>query len=216
MSQSRWVLSVTLVLVASGRPASALVPGGRFGHADCLAEWRVTNHRVGPSRGARALDCEDGDPSCDADGVQNGSCTFDVSICTLQTDPMVPACVPPTALTAMRNVSARLEVPTSLTRAGCGRATPVVAALHGRVRPIAVETVPATLAARRRRPSRRVSLRMTAMAAGMHDVNRLVLRCVPSSVCPEPACPPNSFVGPFAPNELELDLNGFGSDLDLG
>ena len=53
------------------------------------------------------------------------------------------------------------------------------------------------------------------MAPGMHDVNRLVLRCVPSSVCTQPNCPPSSR-GPTAPNELVLDIAASGSDLDLG
>ena len=215
---ARWALYLGLLVMASDRTAWALIPGGHLGHADCLAEWRVTSHRMGPSRGASDLDCEDGDPSCDADGVQNGSCTFDVSICTLQTDPLVPACVPPAALTAMRNVSPQLAPPSSMSRAGCGRATPLIATLRGRVRRSVVVDIPIPRGAPMvfvRRPSRRVRLRMTAMAPGMHDVNRLVLRCVPSSVCTQPNCPPSSR-GPTAPNELVLDIAASGSDLDLG
>src|SRR5439155_27145275 len=133
---ARWALYLGLLVMASDRTAWALIPGGHLGHADCLAEWRVTSHRMGPSRGARTLDCEDGDPSCDADGIQNGSCTFDVSVCTLQTDPLVPACVPPTALTAIRNLTAGLSAPPSMSRPSCGRTTPFVATLRGRVRKI--------------------------------------------------------------------------------
>jgi len=168
---------------------------------------------VDSSRGARTLDCEDGDPSCDADGIQNGSCTFDVSVCTLQTDPLVPACVPPTALTAIRNLTAGLSAPPSMSRPSCGRTTPFVATLRGRVRKILL--VRSERGRLVRRPSRRLRLRMTAMAGGMHDVNRLFLRCVPSSVCVQPSCPPSSS-GPAAPNELVLGFTAFASDLDLG
>src|SRR5437667_4072559 len=216
MATSRSALYLGLLSVLAGGTAWALIPGGHLDHADCLAEWRVTSRALGPSRGARALDCEDGDPSCDGDGVQNGSCTFDVSICTLQTDPQIPACVPPAALTAIRNVSEQLTVPSTMSRAGCGRATPLIAPLRGfRRKRIAVAVFSEPPIVFARRPSRRVRLRMTAMAAGMHDVNRLVLRCVPWSVCTQPNCPPSSR-GPTAPNELVLDIAASGSDLDLG
>src|SRR5262245_25121179 len=100
MSARRWFTSFALLLAsAPGSPVHALIPGGRVRASDCLAEWRVGGRSVASSRGTRTLDCQDGDPSCDADGTVNGSCTMNVSVCTLQHDPSIPECVAPGALT---------------------------------------------------------------------------------------------------------------------
>ena len=195
----RLVLPVSVFVVASTQ-VWALVPGGRLPRADCLAEWQVTRRNVMPSRGSSALDCQDGDPSCDADGEVDGSCTFNVSLCILQNDPMLPECTPPAALTSLRGLTAGLEHPASMSRSVCGRATPFAAVLRKRSRA----------------PSRPVRVRATAVGGGLRDVNRLVLRCVPPpATCPDAhSCPDND--GHLNPNELVLTMGGTGTDLDLG
>jgi len=107
---------VLAALLGEMTPAWGLIPGGAFPRSDCLAEWSVTTRSLVATRGTSVLDCQDGDPSCDADGRADGQCTFNVSICILQNDPMRPECVPPRALSALRRPTSGLEMPTSLSR----------------------------------------------------------------------------------------------------
>ncbi|HLY39165.1 MAG TPA: hypothetical protein VKU61_14065 [Candidatus Binatia bacterium] len=209
-------LPFSLLLLLAGSRVWALVPGGRVPRADCLAEWQVTRRNVVPSRGSSALDCQDGDPTCDADGQVDGSCTFNVSLCILQNDPMRPECTAPAALTSLRGLTAGLEHPASMSRSACGRAMPLTAILRTRRRRVSgpardPHIVPASQA-----PSRPVRVHATAVGGGLRDVNRLVLRCVPPPVtCPDArSCPDND--GPLNPNELVLAMGGTGTDLDLG
>ena len=193
-----------LALLVWTSTAWGLIPGGRSPRTDCLAEWRVTTRNVVPSRALGALDCQDGDPACDADGTEDGGCTFNVAVCTNQSDPARPDCVPPASGTRIRHLSAGIEPPPDGAVAACGRATPMRAALRrdrtGRLR-----------------ASRRLRLRMTAVADRMRDRDRLTLRCTPAPPsCPAAGeCPPNPS-GPEAPNQLTLVMAPLGPDLDLG
>src|SRR6267142_1275369 len=99
----RLALVLPLLLMET-TPARALLSGGTLPRSDCLAEWRVTTRSLVPTRGTSALDCQDGDPSCDADGRADGQCTFNVSVCILQDDPMRPECAAPPALTALHRL----------------------------------------------------------------------------------------------------------------
>src|SRR5262245_33045189 len=107
------ILGLGLLLVTL-RSASALIAGGQARKTDCLAEWRVTTRSVSASQGRGVLDCQDGDPSCDADGREDGSCSFNVSVCILERDPNRPECTAPAKLTAFRHLSAGLEPPRTL------------------------------------------------------------------------------------------------------
>lgn len=232
MDGLRFAALLGLPVLLAGSPAVwALVPGGQLPRSDCLAEWRVTTRNVTPSRGAATLDCQDGDPSCDADRRQNGACTFNVSVCVLQSDPGRPECVAPRSLSGLRHLTAGLEPPASLSGPTCGRATPIRLALRvektvprlglGRREGPGVgpPLMPPTTGIKslRRLPSRRLRFRMTAVGGGMRDVDRLALRCVPSTS----SCPPASECalngqGPNQPNELALEPVALGPDLDLG
>src|SRR5437764_14882404 len=97
MATSRSVLYLGLLSVLAGGTAWALIPGGHLDHADCLAEWRVTSRALGPSPGARGLDCRDGGPSGVAAGVQNGTGSLAVSNRPVRAGPHDPASVPPAA-----------------------------------------------------------------------------------------------------------------------
>jgi cysteine-rich repeat protein len=67
------------------------VPGSRRGGNGCLLEWAVQNTPVAglPST---TQTCVDGDPACDQDGANDGSCTFQVSACLNVTDARLPKC----------------------------------------------------------------------------------------------------------------------------
>jgi hypothetical protein len=66
-------------LVAMVAPAAAtVVPGGGPRSQDCLAVFE-TPVTLGPN--VRVIRCDDGDPSCDADGLVNGECKFPIAVC---------------------------------------------------------------------------------------------------------------------------------------
>ena len=71
-------------------------PGAGPARTDCRAEWRLINPNApaptAQSRSKALQFCQDGDTSCDADGVANGSCTFRVAVCFNRPDPNVPTC----------------------------------------------------------------------------------------------------------------------------
>src|SRR3989442_3856121 len=65
----------------------AFVLGGGNADKDC----RVAFGGVDATDGESGVVCTDGDPACDTDGVADGSCRFDVSLCT---GVAVPGCTP--------------------------------------------------------------------------------------------------------------------------
>jgi hypothetical protein len=75
--------SVVLALLAVCGPASAFVLGGGNRATDCSIVFAGVDQNVGTS----GVVCADGDPSCDADGVADGTCRFGVSLCTHVTAP---------------------------------------------------------------------------------------------------------------------------------
>jgi hypothetical protein len=85
----RRLLSIMCVaaLAALAAPVRAQVSGGGPAKSDCYIEWSG----VTPNKG-KNLDCQDGDPSCDVDGVQNRVCVLGIGVCLAQTN--VPECTP--------------------------------------------------------------------------------------------------------------------------
>jgi hypothetical protein len=80
-------------LAAPGR----CIAGGGARNKDCLLEINTPGPVTLNSKGTRVrpvLQCRDGDPTCDRDGVQNGTCSFGVSLCLGNTDPRLPSCRP--------------------------------------------------------------------------------------------------------------------------
>ena len=104
MTSSRAILFLAAALLAT--PARALVPGGGPAKSDCYAQWQVTTPELQANHGRTGVDCQDGDPRCDVDGQQNGTCTLGVSICVFQ--PAMSGCVPRevTSVTPSRNTAA--------------------------------------------------------------------------------------------------------------
>ena len=69
-------IAILAVHVALRAAAGALIIGGGGSAAtDCLAVFQVADGV--PLKGNK-ISCVDGDPSCDADGVVNGSCQIPV------------------------------------------------------------------------------------------------------------------------------------------
>lgn len=80
-----------------------LIPGGGPSTVDCVAEWAVVNPHNDPPLGTDGLppmvqSCVDGDPSCDADGIENDECRFRIAICFRVADGRLPECFAGTAL----------------------------------------------------------------------------------------------------------------------
>jgi hypothetical protein len=72
------------------------VPGRGPSRRRCLVEWlpAVTpplNRKLLPTS---RLQCADGNPACDDDGVVDGQCTFRVALCIRNRDLRLPACSP--------------------------------------------------------------------------------------------------------------------------
>ena len=66
------------LLLATVRTGRAEVLGGGLVRTDCRTVFRgVTATNVNSG-----VVCSDGDPECDRDGVADGTCHFDVRLCT--------------------------------------------------------------------------------------------------------------------------------------
>ena len=74
------VALLSIGLTAAPRAARAVtVPGGGSSRTDCLASFAAAANW--PPTKPKEIRCADGDASCDADGVVNGSCAFTVQEC---------------------------------------------------------------------------------------------------------------------------------------
>jgi hypothetical protein len=158
------ILLVVLASLALAEPGAAQTGsfarflGGGPAVTDCML---VTDVAGGGDR--RAPSCTDGDPSCDADGVADGTCHFAVRICLDAVDPDHPRC--------------RADVVT-----GATATDPVLsAALQAMPMPVSLpETctmmVPVTVARQGRRG--RLIVRVSVgMASGHRDRDRLAFVC---------------------------------------
>ena len=67
-----------LFALVAARPARAFVLGGGFADTDCT----IAFGGVDADAGASGVVCVDGDPTCDIDGVANGTCAFAPRLCT--------------------------------------------------------------------------------------------------------------------------------------
>jgi hypothetical protein len=70
------------------------VEGGGEAISDCLLEINPLHRMAVHGTRTPVLTCRDGDASCDADGQQDGRCTFRVALCLSNADPRMPACAP--------------------------------------------------------------------------------------------------------------------------
>jgi sugar lactone lactonase YvrE len=75
-----------------GAGGRTCIPGGGKSSKDCFGEFKLKTSLPGNVPPPR-LACTDGDPGCDADGVNNGQCTFRISLCINNEDSRLP-CTP--------------------------------------------------------------------------------------------------------------------------
>jgi hypothetical protein len=185
-------LGLAITLLALTTPARANVSGGGAAATDCYAEWG------GLDGSGSTFGCADGDPSCDADGAVNGSCTVGVSICVLQGD--VTGCTASGPLTKLkRALKARRITAPDLSAPGCGSPASFTLKLRGK---------------KKDKPSLPVALKMVAVGSGGKDVNKLRLRCVKPSGGPTgDVCPANPSGGP---KQFTMTSTALGTDLDNG
>lgn len=93
---------LVLPLTARGAcPPSCAAPGGGPAALDCQAEFsgdgiRLNYKPFDPAhpKAAKELRCFDGDVGCDADGVADNACVFDVDVCLRNLDPALSLCTP--------------------------------------------------------------------------------------------------------------------------
>src|SRR4029077_15285166 len=84
-----------LLIVATPSLASAtLLPGAGSPRTECYVQLDLDS-LARPETRQRAF-CVDGDPSCDPDGLCNGSCPFRARLCV--NDLGIPQCTPPPML----------------------------------------------------------------------------------------------------------------------
>ena len=172
MRINRGVLTLALPLVVGlVAPAGAVILGGkRPKSADCYAVFDGLD-----ATGAKpnAVDCQDGDPACDRDGVVDGRCTFNFTICTFQDG--VEGCTPPDEITKIGSSSRRIQKPLPGARGPertCGPENSVTVKLkkHGT------------------RSNRRI-IKLLTVATGTpsRDPDVVFLRCLPPAASPSGA-----------------------------
>ena len=73
-----------------------LVPSSHVDSSNCFLEWAIDNPNGPVVNGFPSRDqtCIDGDPSCDADGATDGTCTFRLGACINADDARFPTCHP--------------------------------------------------------------------------------------------------------------------------
>ena len=189
---ARWRrLIVVAGALGMAAPASTAASGDPTAK-ECLVALEDTHERVL----GQTVSCQDGDPRCDGDGVQNGLCAFRVRACV--NVPGFQACkarelrrfkaIPPRFGVAVLPAGTAsvcggfVDVPVRLRKNGtAGRAHVLTRVRGGR-------------------------------SAG--DVDRTVFTCEPGVVCEDLCdCPPNPDGGP---SELQITVGSSGNDLDIG
>jgi hypothetical protein len=197
-------IMLSLLFASTG---SARISGGGSKKGDCYAEFDGLT-QTGKQQGKQRVDCHDGDPSCDSDGVVNNSCTFSPKVCLAQSDQS--KCSPPavSSLSTRRNTANLVTGP--LDASNCAPASTV--------------TVPVKVKKNKKKPGQLKVTFIEQNAAGKprQDVNTFFLRCLPcvGSSCTTtttlPTCAKNAAGGP---SEFDLVVGptpGGSSELDNG
>jgi hypothetical protein len=196
-------LALLAVVLTAASPAGAvLVPGGGSPRTDCYAEFDVSGV---PAPGAGStVQCTDGDPACDGDGVCDDTCHFQVALCANQSN-LAPACTPtPLGSIGARGRAKRLGLASPAGDSACGAFLDVavpVRAKRSKKRP-GVLTLRAAAASAAPRRSDRDHVRLTCLPCG-------------TAAAVATACPANP-AGADAPNQLALTVAASGTDLDNG
>src|SRR5262249_60414769 len=78
---ARACLVFLLVVLPAGGLTSTLILGGGSLLTDCYALFELAADVPLSASSFPTVTCTDGDPSCDADGMPDGVCRFDVRVC---------------------------------------------------------------------------------------------------------------------------------------
>ena len=125
-------LACWIVLLGSATVLHAFVLGGGLADKDC----RMAFGGVDATNGDNGVVCTDGDSTCDRDGAVDGSCRFDVSICTGVPD---PGCTPEPMTSIVVGPGVPLALPPLPSMADtCGTASEVVVPAGSAVGVIAI------------------------------------------------------------------------------
>ncbi len=106
-------------------PVTLLLPGGGVRTRDCILEWTVGGRAATPPP-ITTVDCVDGDPACDLDGVVDGVCRLRVGVCLTGTDPELPECP---AAAALASLTLQSPQPTSANPIDAANAAALVGAV---------------------------------------------------------------------------------------
>lgn len=161
----RTVLSIFVGLVAIDAAAQcppSCIGGGGPATSDCFLSYGGAS--------APAITCTDGDPSCDLDATIDGTCTFGLTACTNET---IGACTatpldaPPTAIAKGTGAEAFVAALAQLSTATPACTDPGLVKLT-------IANSPSKL-----KPAK-VSLKVTAVAGGKKDKDKLRFVCNPA------------------------------------
>ncbi len=87
------ILMLATIALSAATAGAVVVPGGGSKSSDCMSVFDAPGANSPPApKAARNIDCIDGDPDCDADGIANAKCSFPVQVCLDST--LVPGCTP--------------------------------------------------------------------------------------------------------------------------
>jgi hypothetical protein len=202
------LLALGLTLGPVAPSFAGLIPGSGKGAArnDCYNEFDV----AGVDTTASTVQCAEGSPGCDQDGLPNDVCDFKVALCPNQTDPNVPGCTPAPPLTSLKIKSVggpgKVKIitlppaPADLSGTTCGTAVDIL--------------VPLKVLHNGKKKARRAILIVKAKSSGTPkaDPDKLTLVCNPPA--PIVHCTTANPAG--GPDELDLSSGETGSDLDNG
>ena len=202
MNRTTFTLALSIGLLSQ---AHATTVPGKAGN--CAAIWDTgTGQATAGATPAKpfSLICQDGDPTCDTDGIPNGTCEIALTACVGQASDACPA--PPTLSSLLkfrsliggvpkRNVIPGFKAPSQ----GCASAALRLA--RKRVPPNPKKPLKRLLS------SKKVALQLKAK----RFLNALVVQCV----APIKGCPLRADGAGF-PNQITLQTPSTGSDLDNG
>jgi len=198
----RSALLVVPFVVGATLPAHAVLVTAQKGSA-CSAVFDTGTALATPGNKPKApwrLTCADGDPTCDRDGVQNGTCSIQINGCANVTD--IAGCTPEalTKVTVNGVIKNKLIgfAPISIGQNGCGVPGTISLNLKGKKKNKASK--PATLV---------VNFKTTKKGQ-----NRLKVQCTPPGSSGTSSCPKRSTPG--FPSQLTLMVPQQGTDLDNG
>jgi len=87
------LLTLVSIALAAVTAYGVIVPGGGAKGSDCMSVFDAPGANSPPApKAAKNIDCTDGDPSCDADGLANAKCSFPIQVCLDSTQ--VAGCTP--------------------------------------------------------------------------------------------------------------------------